>query len=197
MKTLIKSTFILIICLTLCIPLKSQELYDFGDAPEGVTAYPSTAVIGSFPTCMVQGNWIQHTNFGAQLGPTFDFEFDGNGGLCPTFAPYDNDECFQDGDAGLMVPEPYTIVSNAVVPCPGFNGTPLGITCAVASWGVDIDIEVSNFMPNQTDGYMNVVIDFDQNGVWGDIVNCPTGQVPEHVLQNFLVPWEDDERVAD
>ena len=62
-----------------------------------------SGVIGRFPTCMNVGPaaFIQHTNFGAWLGPAFDFEPDGNAGLCPMFAPYDADECFADGDAGL------------------------------------------------------------------------------------------------
>ena len=189
MKTSSHKLLLLLAFLAFTSPSDSQIVFEFGDAPESVIAYPSTSVIGVFPTCMSTGNWIQHTNFGAQLGPAFDFETDGNGGLCPTFAPYDNDECFQDGDAGLLYPEPYTIVSNTVVPCPGFTGTSLGTACMQANWGVDIDIDVMNMMPNQTDGYMNVVIDFSQNGSWGDQVTCPPGPVPEHVLVNFLIPW--------
>jgi hypothetical protein len=44
---------------------------DFGDAPEGGIAYPSTSVIGGFPTCKTCGpsGWIQHNNFGAWFGP--------------------------------------------------------------------------------------------------------------------------------
>ena len=69
---------------------------DFGDAPEGALAYPSMGVMGFFPTCITVGplTWIQHTNFGAWFGPAVDFELDGNAGLCPTFGPYDADECF-------------------------------------------------------------------------------------------------------
>ncbi len=190
MKTLSKSLLAIILCFVLAIPVHAQADLEFGDAPEGVTAYPSTGTIGAFPTCMNVGKtWIQHTNFGAQLGPSFDFELDGNGGLCPGFAPYDNDECFMDGDAGLLFPEPYTIVSNTVVPCGGFTGTTLGNTCTMATWGNDIDIDVSNNMPPETPGYMNVVMDFDQNGRWGDMVPCPTAPQPEHVLQNFVIPW--------
>lgn len=167
------------------------QAMEYGDAPETVLAYPSTGVIGAFPTCITVGTntFVQHNNFGAQLGPAFDFEGDGNGGLCPSFAPYDNDECFADGDAGLLIPEPYTIVNGQVVTCPNSIGTSLGPTCTAAVWGANVDIDVSNFMPNATPGIMNVVIDFNQNGVWGDMVTCPAGQVPEHVLQNFVVPW--------
>jgi len=163
---------------------------EYGDAPEGAVAYPATGVIGAFPTCKTLGTaYVEHNNFGAQLGPAFDFEGDGNAGFCPVFPPYDSDECYADGDAGLMFPEPFTIVNGVVVTCPNSSGTSLGNPCTVATWGVNIDIDVMNFMPNQTQGFMNVVIDFDQNGSWGDMVSCPGGMVPEHVLQNFIIPW--------
>jgi len=95
--------------------------WEFGDAPEEALAYPSTGVTGAFPTCknVTISGWIQHNNFGTWFGPGFDMEPDGNHGLCPGFAPYDNDECFQDGDAGLIRPQPYTIQGGAVVPCGG------------------------------------------------------------------------------
>jgi hypothetical protein len=170
-----------------------QDDLDFGDAPEGVLAYPSAGTNGAFPTCMTISppGWIQHTNFGAFFGPLVDFESDGNGGLCPGFAPYDNDECFQDGDAGLIVPEPFTIVGGVETPCGTFAGTPLGTACQTANWGPDIDIDVTNVMPNQTIGYVNVLIDWDQSGAWNDsaLVCPPAGApAPEHVLVNFPIP---------
>ena len=132
--------------------------YDFGDAPEGsnAIAYPATGVTGAFPTCMTIGaaGWIQHTNFGAWFGPSVDFERDGNAGLCPTgcFPPYDQDECFADGDAGLIVPQPYTIDATLnVVPCPQCSsGTPLGNTCQTAVWGVNMDIDVQTGCPDMS-----------------------------------------------
>jgi len=189
MKTFIRFTLI-VIFVAMAASTSAQPL-EYGDAPETVIAYPSTGVIGMFPTCINAGSagFVQHNNFGAVLGPAFDFEIEGNAGLCPNFAPYDNDECFADGDAGLLFPEPYTIVNNVVVSCPFSTGSPLGTPCVLATWGGNVDITVGNNMPNQTTGYMNVVIDFNQNGVWGDIVNCPQGPVPEHILQNFVVPW--------
>ena len=159
---------------------------EFGDAPEGpgAVAYPSTGVFGGFPTCITVGpsGWIQHNNFGAWFGPSFDFELDGNGGFCPGCFPlYDQDECFADGDAGLIIPDPYTIdPAWNVVPCPGGVGTALGLVGNPAVWGVDIDIDVTNFMPSSTVGYVNVLMDWNQNGVWGD--------AGEHVLVNFPVP---------
>jgi hypothetical protein len=169
---------------------------DLGDAPETGIAYPATGVVGAFPTCKIPGppTWIQHTNFGAWFGPTVDFELDGNAGLCqfpPTFPPYDRDECFADNDAGLIRPQPFTIVAGPplnVVPCPNTQGTALGATCQQATWGPNVDITVRNQMPNQTIGYVNVIIDWNQNGAWGGAAQCPTAAAPEHVLVNFQVP---------
>ncbi len=157
--------------------------FEYGDAPEGdnVVAYPSTGIFGSFPTCKSSGpaSWVQHNNNGAWFGSGFDLEADGNAGLCPQcFPPYDQDESFQDGDAGLIIPEPFTIdISLNVVPCPGSAGTPLGHTGQIAAWGVNIDIHVHNTMPSSWQGYFNLIIDWNQNGKWGDL--------GEHVIVNF------------
>jgi len=166
-----------------------RDVFEFGDAPEGPTAiaYPSTGVLGSFPTCINCGPamWVQHMNFGAWFGQGFDLEVEGNGGLCPQcFPPYDKDEGFQDNDAGLIMPEPFTI-NNAmiVVPFPGFTGTPLGLIGQTAVWGTNVDILVHNTMPGHepyVPGYVNVLIDWNQNGAWGN--------PGEHVLINFVVP---------
>lgn len=168
---------------------------EFGDAPEGNTAvaYPSTGVTGAFPTCMTIGpaGWIQHELGWAHFGPAWDAETDGNAGLCPNcFPTYDDDECFADGDAGLMFPEPYTIdLTPAVVTCPNSNGTPLGATCQTAVWGTDVDISVTNNMP--VVGYVNVLMDWNQDGQWAfdPSSTCPGPvPVPEHVLVDFAVP---------
>ncbi|MBA1340547.1 MAG: hypothetical protein C5S40_00175 [ANME-2 cluster archaeon] len=163
---------------------------EYGDAPDSTIAYPSNGVIGNFPTCMnvPASGFVQHMNFGAILGPAVDFEPEGNGGLCSSFVPYDNDECFNDGDAGLLFPDPYTIQGGVVVLCPNSVGTALGNTCTQAVWGTNLDIHVQNNMPNQTVGYFNVLFDWNMNGAWGDIAQCPTAAAPEHVVQNFLVP---------
>ena len=165
---------------------------DFGDAPEGSPAYLAPLVPGSFPTCINVpiAPWIQHTNFGAFFGPSVDFEPEGNAGLCPGFAPYDADECFADGDAGLIVPSAYTItLPPSVVPCPNVMlPNALGLTCQTAAWGPNVDIIVRNFMPGGTVGFVNVLMDWDQNGVWGGTSSCPLGPAPEHVLVNFPVP---------
>jgi len=171
---------------------------DFGDAPEDGVAYPSTGVNGAFPTCMTCGvaTWIQHglgwAHFvmpGAPQLP-WDPESDGDAGLCPPpgcFPTYDDDECFMDGDAGLMFPEPYTIdTTGNVVPCPTCTGTALGNTCQTAVWGANVDIWIVNNMP--VDGYVNVLMDWDQNGAWAGSSMCPTAATPEHVLVNWPVP---------
>ena len=167
-----------------------EEEMDFGDAPEGALAYPSLGVNGAFPTCVIIGpaTWIQHLIGQAFFGPTVDGETDGNAGLCPgCFPPYNSDECFQDGDAGLITPEPFTIQAGAVVPCPGSVGSPLGNTCQNAVWGANVDIQVVN--NNNSPRYVNVLMDWDQNGAWGGSSFCPGGvQAFERVLTDFQVP---------
>jgi hypothetical protein len=167
------------------------EELEFGDAPEGVLAYPASGVVGQFPTCLTVGpaTVVRHTNFGAWLGPQFDMELDGNAGLCPGFNPYDADECFQDGDAGLLMPPAYTIdAANNVQPCIASLTGSLGQPCQTAVWGANIDVEVHNHMPSNTIGYLNVLIDWDQNGQWGGASPCPLANAPEHVLVNFQIP---------
>ncbi len=75
---------ILFITIVLTMPAFGQP-YDYGDAPEGVTAYPflpAPGVTGAFPTCINVpiATWIQHDNFGAFFGPAVDLENEGNGG---------------------------------------------------------------------------------------------------------------------
>ncbi len=170
--------------------------YDFGDAPEGdgAIAYPSSGVTGLFPTCITVGpsGFVSHGPgpLSAYFGPSVDLEFDGNAGACPgCFPAYDLDECFNDGDAGLIIPEPFTIdAANTVVPCTGYLGTPLGTICQTATWGVDIDIDVQNL--STLDLFVNVLFDWNQNGYWLDDsgTTCLGTMTPEHVLVNFVVP---------
>lgn len=164
-----------------------------GDAPEGGLAYPALGIFGNFPTCESLGpaGDIQHGNWGAVLGPSYDFEGEGNAGQCPGCFPlYDQDECFADFDAGLITPQPFTIDSSwNVVTCPNSQGTALANACQTVAWGSDVDILVTNFMPSSTPGLMNVLVDWNQNGQWGDTISCPgAGPISEHVLVNFVVP---------
>jgi len=170
------------------------QLFDHGDAPEGALAYPATGIVGQFPTCLTVGpaaSFIQHGLGQARFGPAWDAELDGNGGLCPGFNPYDADECMNDGDAGLVVPGGFTIQGppggEQVVPCPQSPAAPLGRTCLMAIWGGNVDILVTNNMPSN--GFVNVLIDWNQDGVWGGFSTCPGGTAtPEHVLVDFPVP---------
>jgi len=170
--------------------------YDFGDAPEDALAYPSLGVVGNFPTCVgvpVAG-WIEHQTTDLFFMPWFDLENEGNAGLCPTFNPnqYNHDECFADGDAGLMFPDGFTIVgpvgSETVQPCAGANNQHLGYTCQQAIWGTDIDIEVHNNLANGSYAYLNILVDWNQDGQWSGFSNCPGGPVQEHVLVDFPIP---------
>ena len=170
--------------------------FEYGDAPEGSLGYPSLGVMGAFPTCrnVLINGYIQHNNFGAWLGPQFDMEPEGNAGNCPLFNPnmYNMDECFNDGDAGLLFPDGFTITGPAggeiVAPCAGAGNLPLGAPCTNAVWGGNIDIDIHNHMPSGSIGYMNVLIDWNQDGVWAGSSNCPVAATPEHVLVDFQVP---------
>jgi hypothetical protein len=186
-----KRLTICLLALVACASLATAQTGEWGDAPEGVLAYPHLGVMGQFPTCfgVAIAPYIYHgplcwAHFPG-LAPPFDFEIDGNAGLCP-FPPgvYDQDECFG-VDAGLMFPDPYTIdQNNNIVLCPGAQHSTLGPTCGTVQWGVDIDIMVTNNMPVQ--GYFNLIIDYDMSGFWGGSVTCPSGQVPEHVVVNYF-----------
>ncbi|MBN1766812.1 MAG: hypothetical protein JW860_16280 [Sedimentisphaerales bacterium] len=183
------------------------DRYDFGDAPESqdpgmgdAIAYPDIWLDGAFPTCAtigIQGHVQHDINWlGAYFGPMVDSETDGNAGLCPPpgcFPLYDQDECYLDGDAGLVnLPngaDSFTIDNTiTVVPCIQGETNPLGTVCQTAVWGVNIDIDI--FDP--CDGYgqwVNVLADWNRNGVWSGASDCMMpGDAPEHVLVNFWVP---------
>ncbi|MBP6978645.1 MAG: hypothetical protein PHD61_10235 [Bacteroidales bacterium] len=158
------------------------QLREFGDAPEGVLAYPATGLTGWFPTCKALGpaGWVEHDNWGAVLGPAFEFDGEGNGGLCPQFNPYDNDECKGDGDAGLIIPGAFTIVGGVEVACVPGDVAPLGPAGSLAAWGANVDITLTNSMPSSSPGYMNVIIDWAQDGSWGGGT--------EHILVDWYLP---------
>ena len=170
---------------------------DYGDAPEGGPAYPALGVMGAFPTCksVTAADWVQHglgwARFVWSGAPqsAWDVEPDGNAGLCPNcFPSYDADECYRDGDAGLMFPQPYTIDNFMnVATCPNSLGTALGSACQMAAWGGNADIWIVNTMP--VVGFVNVLMDWDQNGQWGGAAPCSGGLLSmEHVLVDWPVP---------
>ncbi|MHC4517612.1 MAG: LamG domain-containing protein [Planctomycetota bacterium] len=176
-------------------PTPPLEDRDFGDAPEGALAYPSSGVPGLFPTCVGVGpaSWVEHSSNWSYFGPRFDIEPDGNGGVCPAFNPntYDQDEGQQDGDAGLLKPRAYTIKGPVghedVFPLVFTGIESLGSTCFNAMWGTNIDIEVRNRRTDGREVYVNLLVDWNQDGKWQGTVPCGDGDVPEHALVNFPV----------
>ncbi|NNE08282.1 MAG: hypothetical protein HKN20_06935 [Gemmatimonadetes bacterium] len=168
---------------------QTGENLEYGDAPENSLAYPSAGVFGAFPTCLAGPvGFVSHMSSGSvYFGNSLDFEVDGNAGVCPQ-PPYDQDECdFSGGDAGLLIPDPYTIVGGVEVPCPGVPGQPLGRLCQLINWGPDVDILVNNLLP--IDMYFNLLVDWNRDGVWaGAVVVCSTVFAPEHVVVDFVIP---------
>ncbi len=172
---------------------------DYGDAPEGAIAYPATGVVGAFPTCRTYGptGYIRHTgNKGSFLGNKVDHETDGNAGSCSSGSAYDQDELCYEADSGLWAPDAFTLQDSGgvvtVVPlCKEFAGTALGETCETAVWGRNINLYYNT---DHVDGgaYINVLIDWNQDGAWGGASVCTATATPrstdEHVLKNFPVP---------
>jgi hypothetical protein len=171
---------------------------EFGDAPDGVVAYPTTGVIGDFHTTGLpnrppeEAMYHELTSAFLFLGDTIDGEWSGNAGLpFGGFFRYDADECFDPSstlrDDGLLFPTSYTIdaVTSTIVPCSIASGD-LGPACGLAQWGTDIDIEVTNFFPSNA--YLNVLIDWNRDGRWGGADLGCGGPVPELAVQNVLVP---------
>lgn len=176
---------------------------DFGDAPEGNLAYPDACIVGRFPTCKDVGSatWIQHKRQTAWFGPSADRETDGNAGLCPLFNPdtYNQDECFGDGDGGLLNWPTYTIMGPVggefYWPCAGDMAGVLGVACGKAWWGDDknINLEVHNHIPGGKIAFVNILVDWNRDGQWSGASSCPSGMVPEHALVNFPIsnPFDD------
>lgn len=170
--------------------------YDFGDAPEDALAYPASGVIGKFPTCPDDGpaGFVRHANNGrTYLGNSVDYETDGNGGRCPTFSPdlYDQDETGADGDCGVDQGL-YTIRDSGgtpvVVPLLPDYIDSLGSKCEIGKWGTNLDLWY--YTENPEGSYVNVLIDWNQDGEWGGEDSCtPSGvSTPERVLRNFHNP---------
>lgn len=176
------------------ILVEIPEVYDFGDAPEGAPAYPDLGVTGQFPTCLTAGpsGFVRTTIGNTFFGYSKDDEAEGNAGVCPNFTPglYNMDECQNDGDAGLTIPGAYTIFGNLgseyIANCLYSSGEALGSVCTPAIWGQHIDILVQNNTQNTV--YVNVLFDWNHDGVWSGSSQCPFGpQVDEHVLVNHPV----------
>lgn len=169
----------------------SEGMAEYGDAPEDAVAYPGTAVMGAFPTCLGGGpaGHIRHVTLqDAYLGDNVDQEPNGNAGIC-SFVAYDLDECAAPSDAGLSIVGPYTITpgGGSVMLCSGSNGRPLGRPCHVAQWGRHLDMQVHNGLAR--DLYLSVLADWTRDGTWDDAVTCADGSTGvEQVVLNFVVP---------
>ncbi len=198
---LLRVAFLLLVCaplfsgiaLAACtIPPSGPECGDYGDAPEGEVAYPALGVVGNFPTCLGGANgFARHAyNFPGNpnmwFGPSVDYEDDGNQASCFVL-PYDQDECrVNDGDSGLLFPEPLTLVNGLEVPCGPSPTTAVGAACSVVFLGTGLDLEVHN--TTSFAGVVNILFDWDQNGEWGGGSLCASGTAMEHAVVNLPVP---------
>jgi hypothetical protein len=192
-----------------CLPQQGGAGYDFGDAPEGDTAYIDPVVIGNFPTCMQVGPPNSFIKHGCPnplfFGGTIDCELDGNAGLCPTFGPnhYNMDECgtipypFPPNqppypvDEGLFLPAPNTLgllqpAFYGYFTCGGGGKQAMDTICHLAQWGKDLDIWID--ASQAVGGFMNILFDWNRDGDWKDVVQCQGSPVSEHALINFPVP---------
>jgi PKD repeat protein len=183
--------------------------FDYGDAPEGGLAYPSTGQTGYFPTCedYTLRGYIKHETgeYGTtcNFGKIVDYEQDGNANFCPYFVTlYDKDEGYYNpsgteelSDPGLRNIVPYTILGGmgyrhveALTSDPALNES-MGGTCQLAQWGPNLDmyLEVSSLLRGS---YVNVLVDWNQDGEWGGTTHCSCSDtdVEEHILQNFYIP---------
>ncbi|TPW09536.1 MAG: hypothetical protein FD129_2175 [bacterium] len=162
---------------------------EFGDAPDGALAYSSAPLIGDFPTCMLGPNgYIVHTGLTGEMRFGFyeDQESNGNSDDC-AFSIYDNDELFNDGDAGLMFPSPFSMGPPEYAAGPFGSDHELGTGCSSVQWGTEIDIQYVNNTLHEA--YINVIFDFDGNGEWGGQFTCYPGPllVVEHAVRNVKV----------
>ncbi|MFO7891249.1 MAG: S8 family serine peptidase [bacterium] len=181
------------------ILVETLPLYDFGDAPEGVIAYPSAGTAGQFPTCKDSGpaGYIQHDSSGTFLGNLIDYETEGNEGSCSASGPhpYDQDEQCDQHDSGLWEPDIYTIQGEegseeVVFLCDGFTGDNLGTADGTASWGGGKDINLFYHTDNPEGAYINVLFDWNQDGDWNDELwsEDVSKTIYEHTVVNFPVP---------
>ena len=185
-----------------------RPLEDFGDAPEGVQAYPG--VIGSFPTCQMPGpigtqQFLCGTPFGPAPGPAgfvrhiqapgnsfwlgclafappqgIDSEIDGkvndNGAPFSACNPqqsvdcleaafglnFGQDDCYGGSDAGVGAPVVFQACSQATV---AYN--------------------MYSCIQGVPTGYLNVLVDWNQDGDWNDAYPCPSGCAYEWAVRNF------------
>jgi PKD repeat protein len=180
---------------------------DYGDAPDGILAYPSSGVIGNFPTCGPEpAESITHGNaegrFDMYLSqdrriPTI--ELSGNRGYCGVLWNMDDDDGLRDAIFDWSELITYTIEgspgSETIVRefprCESHDvedeKASIGRPCQIGRWGEIINFHWVNNTDRERDAYINVLIDWNQNGRWGGLVACGSGlgEADEHVLKNF------------
>ncbi|HPG38756.1 MAG TPA: T9SS type A sorting domain-containing protein [bacterium] len=182
--------------------------YEYGDAPEGVMAYPDLGIIGQFPTLRSAGpaGYIRHGSAGEMfLGYEIDYETDGNeGDAAPDDDPWDTDEGLNDRradvviytDVGMTDPVIYTIIGdegaerywpNSITKTRGVLGEP----GEPVEWGDD-KLDMVYHVIAEKGAYLNVLIDWNQDGEWGGHYRWIDGFnenfTPEHIIQNFYIP---------
>jgi PKD repeat protein len=167
---------------------------DYGDAPNGNPAYPfmNPEISANFPTC---GREISHGNESGYFNMFFGcpacqptIEPSGQRGMC-------RHGYNQDDDRSLVATTPYTIrgttdTAHVEVEYKGRDNIyyDIGRVCQMASWGWNnLNIAWVNQYADQY-AYVNVLIDWDQDGEWGGTVPCDAGTAEEHVLKNYRLP---------
>ena len=115
------------------------------------------------------------------LGWTIDYEWDGAANGCAS--PYEQDEpsTLNDCDAGVVGPEPFTIVGGLETPMfDPLNPRALGVAGEVAHWGQGPDDNLDLWVTNTTNAtaYLSMLVDWDQDGDWdGAPDGAPAGEL--------------------
>jgi hypothetical protein len=198
-------------------PVGCDPYRDYGDAPEEVEAYPG-GIVGHFPTCEFAGapgtaeiecgvpsgpppgvtGFVRHdaaatdpTKFWLGCGsPGFSgVDSESNGkmnvdppmGLAsrcdpqiavdcfePVWLNFGQDECYGDADAGVPAQLTFSTCESGSVPFRAFN-------CS----------------PNAIDAFLNILVDWNEDGDWADNIACntPAGAcAPEWAVRNVPIP---------
>ena len=189
----------------------NQQRTDYGDAPEGVQAYPGVA--GCFPTCLFAGpagtqtiacapnstppgatGFVRHVTVATQnaywLGcapagtPPLGIDGEGNGKTNDTGAGFS--ACAT--PIGIDCVEAAFGLSFGQDECAGDNdaglsATPSFSTCAPSSFG----FEAYSCATVTRQVVLNVLVDWNQDGDWNDNYQCPGGCAYEWAVKNVVI----------
>ncbi len=192
-----------------------QPPVDFGDAPEGVDAYPG--VMGHFPTCLAAGGPGNQTWFptcppissapGAAAGfvrhehPTFGRFWLG----CPTLGglplgidPEPDGKTNDTGGASSACNNAISVdcVENAFGKSFGQDECYGGDDACLASaptfhacgpGNVNWTIQAFSCATANVSAYLNILVDWNEDGDWNDNFACPSGCAFEWAVKNYLV----------